>query len=301
MGSSLNPVFRAIQNSIAPKTWTDYSVAWKKWKTFNDGSDFLGSRPTESSILAFLCSLLQDNFSINHISKTMAGVSFFFKLQGLPACNSFFSVRQALKGLRKGGSVQDTRRPITIEVLSRLCLATPWVCTSEYEALLFHAAFVLMFFAALRISEMLPSNKHSFDGLLVSEVLFAVDKVQIFIRKSKTDLVGKGCWLNLLACGDSVICPVLILNKYFSGRPKFGSHFLVHLDSSPLTKFQFSSVLKLCFSHLGLSSFKFSSHSFRIGAATEAARLGLSDSVIMRLGRWESSRFNIYIRPNLSL
>ncbi|KAM9324294.1 uncharacterized protein PAF06_000315 [Gastrophryne carolinensis] len=38
-------------------------------------------------------------------------------------------------------------------------------------------------------------------------------------------------------------------------------------------------------------------HSFRIGAATEAARLGLPVDLVKKLGRWESKRFMSYIRP----
>ncbi|KAM4697900.1 uncharacterized protein WCC33_013515 [Rhinophrynus dorsalis] len=42
----------------------------------------------------------------------------------------------------------------------------------------------------------------------------------------------------------------------------------------------------------------FGGHSFRIGAATEAARLGLGPETIRRIGRWESRRFLSYVRPH---
>lgn len=43
-----------------------------------------------------------------------------------------------------------------------------------------------------------------------------------------------------------------------------------------------------------------SSHSFRIEAATEAARLGLNATMIKKVGRWKSDSYLLYIRPNQS-
>ena len=46
----------------------------------------------------------------------------------------------------------------------------------------------------------------------------------------------------------------------------------------------------------GIDTTNFSGHSFRIGAASTAARAGLNDSFIQTLGRWKSSAFMAYIR-----
>lgn len=94
--------------------------------------------------------------------------------------------------------------------------------------------------------------------------------------------------------------PVVVIS-FLSVRPGGGSgHFLVHLDLSPVTKYQFTYVLKHCMAHLGLDNLKFSSHSFRIGAASDAATQGLPASAIMGLGRWKSDCFKCYVRPNLA-
>ncbi|KAJ1119084.1 hypothetical protein NDU88_007270 [Pleurodeles waltl] len=46
----------------------------------------------------------------------------------------------------------------------------------------------------------------------------------------------------------------------------------------------------------GIDSRHYGTHSFRIGAATEAKRMGNSDTAIMGLGRWKSQCFKRYIR-----
>ncbi|KAM4013529.1 uncharacterized protein ACNLHF_003612 [Anomaloglossus baeobatrachus] len=59
----------------------------------------------------------------------------------------------------------------------------------------------------------------------------------------------------------------------------------VHEDGSPMTRFQSLSVFRKCLRSLGFSPLEFGTHSFRIGAATEAARLGLPDEVIQRAAK----------------
>jgi len=46
----------------------------------------------------------------------------------------------------------------------------------------------------------------------------------------------------------------------------------------------------------GISDKGFSSHSFRIGAATSLAMEGVPESRIMQLGRWKSNAYKGYIR-----
>ncbi|MGL5102545.1 MAG: hypothetical protein ACRC6N_08390, partial [Plesiomonas sp.] len=50
----------------------------------------------------------------------------------------------------------------------------------------------------------------------------------------------------------------------------------------------------------GIPADNFSSHSFRIGAATTAAQKGLSQHQIQTLGRWSSEAFKSYIRSDRS-
>ena len=46
----------------------------------------------------------------------------------------------------------------------------------------------------------------------------------------------------------------------------------------------------------GIDDTKYAGHSFRIGAATSAAAVGVEDSLIKTLGRWESSAYLAYVK-----
>ncbi|XP_077094312.1 uncharacterized protein LOC143746387 [Siphateles boraxobius] len=72
------------------------------------------------------------------------------------------------------------------------------------------------------------------------------------------------------------------------------------LDESkkPVTRFWFQKHLKSVLQQSGIPAKNFSSHSFRIGAATSAAQKGLSQQQIQALGRWSSDAFQSYIRTN---
>lgn len=71
---------------------------------------------------------------------------------------------------------------------------------------------------------------------------------------------------------------------------------LSHADGSFLSRFQFVSVFRSGIKAIGLDESVYAGHSFRIGAAMEAARLGLGDEIIKRIGRWESRRFESNVR-----
>ena len=72
---------------------------------------------------------------------------------------------------------------------------------------------------------------------------------------------------------------------------------------APLTKPQFVAKIRLALQAIGLPYQDFAGHSFRIGAATTAAKAGFEDSMIRTLGHWNSAAFLTYIhtpRENLA-
>ncbi len=63
-----------------------------------------------------------------------------------------------------------------------------------------------------------------------------------------------------------------------------------------LTRQWLVSVVREAIKKAGLDPTKYCGHSFRIGAATAAAKNGLEDSVIKTLGRWHSLAYLEYVQ-----
>ena len=117
--------------------------------------------------------------------------------------------------------------------------------------------------------------------------------VRVSLKRSKTDQFGRGVQVFMGATGDE-LCPVEAIVAYARKRG-------VALGL-PLTKARFVEGVKSTLSRAGVPSEGYSGHSFRIGAATTAARAGIQDSAIQAMGRWASSAFLRYIRtPRESL
>lgn len=150
------------------------------------------------------------------------------------------------------------------------------------------------------MSELVPRTVEDTAGLLLEDLLIGPDFVRILLRRSKTDQLGRGRWVTVDRIDNPLICAVSLLSRFLSIRNSSSGHLFLHLSSLPLTVFQFNSVLKKCLHFLQLGHLRISSHSFRIGAATEAAELGLSSDEIKNLGGWKSDCYLCYVRPNVS-
>ena len=117
----------------------------------------------------------------------------------------------------------------------------------------------------------------------------------VHLQQSKCDQGGKGVDV-YLGRTDTDVCPVQEVINYVTIRgPTPGPFFRLH-SGTPLTKTSFVSRVREALRSLDKDPQIYAGHSFRIGAATAAARTGLEDTVIQSLGRWSSDAFRRYIR-----
>lgn len=172
------------------------------------------------------------------------------------------------------------------------------VCTSPYEAVLFHAAALVAFFGALRISELVAQSKsdQSTWALLAQDVRFAGGQVILTIRGSKTAQRQVRTTLTLSTCGDQQLCPVVALQNYMGTRGWAVGFLFRHQDGTSLTKHQFWAITSRVLTRLDLAGVKFGTHSFTISAASTALVLDYRATSIQYLGHWKSSCYKGYIR-----
>lgn len=107
--------------------------------------------------------------------------------------------------------------------------------------------------------------------------------------------MGMGTHIHLGRTG-STLCPVSAVLVHLAIRPSAPGPLFIFQNGTPLTRGQLVSQLRKALCQAGVNNDNFSGHSFRIGAATTAAHVGLNDSVIQTLGRWWSSVYTAYIR-----
>lgn len=97
---------------------------------------------------------------------------------------------------------------------------------------------------------------------------------------------------------DDRICPVRALYAYPCNFHHKSGPFFTFQSGVPVTHAFVSSNLKSALTFCGFDPSLYKAHSFRIGAATEAVRLGFSETYIQQLGRWYSNAIQRYIRIN---
>ena len=121
---------------------------------------------------------------------------------------------------------------------------------------------------------------------------------QMLVVLLKTDLFSSGIRFYLGRTGN-ILCPVSAVLGYLAIRPPNAGPLFLFEDGTPLSRAHLVTHLREALSQAGIDTDGYSGHSFRIGAASTAARAGFSNSFIQTLGWWKLSAFRAYIRTPL--
>ncbi len=296
-----------LAKGLASSTKKSYESSQRRYLHFCKSHQVNPLPLSEHILCHFAANLAQEGLKHQSIKAYLAGIRNLQITQGLPDPNSVLMPRLhlVLKGIKRHqaestNNCKRTRLPITLLILKQL--QDYWSANVSFsEAVLLWAASCICFFGFFRSGEICIPSRASFNSnihLTPSDI--AVDNksrptmVQIHLKQSKTDQFHEGADIVIGATGQSV-CPVAALLQYLTIRGSDPGPLFCSPGGQPLIRSSFVGSVQSALVKLGYDPTLYAGHSFRIGAATTAASVGVSDAIIMSMGRWNSMAYAVYV------
>lgn len=297
---------RIIHNSVAPSTRKTYDTALASFKLFCNNQNLTSIFPASiETITLYIAHLSLGKKSASTIETYLSAIGFHHKLQGYKDPTNNFTVTKMKEGCKRRKSGKDARLPITSNILRNIIPALQIITANQYEATVFKAVYLTAFTAFMRVSELTVDSKHkSYDPnrtLMLDDLTLLSDSLcEIRLKTTKTNQHGPPIYLQLTAYSvNTDLCPVKAMQQYITCRSTNHGPLFVHFDGSPITRYQFASILQKAISYLSIPEMKrYKNHGFRIGACSSAAMNQVPDVEIKEMGRWsqKSTSYKRYIR-----
>lgn len=264
--------------------------------------------PVSEAVLCYYVACLgQDGLASTSIKTYLSGIRQVQISHGFPEphVGSMPRLQQVMRGVRveqgKDGRTPRTRLPITPGILKRMKLV--WEKEgASWDTTMLWAVSTVAFFSFCRSGELTIPSEGAFDSSahLAYEDITVNNHINpsivaIRLKKSKTDPFREGVRITIGRTNNEV-CPVVALLAYLARRGEGPGPLFRWQDGRALTRDQFVKAVRRTLTKAGLPAEQFAGHSFRIGAATTAATMGLEDSLIQTLGRWKSAAYLLYVK-----
>jgi len=294
-----------MYHGLAISTRRSYSSAQERFINFCYMSARLNSHgspfPTDEWTLCLFVTFLTESLRHASIKVYLSAVRSLHIDHGFPDplknCLQLQCVLSWVKRLQ-GAKSYNQRLLITADILN---LVLSSLDLSSYNDSMFWAACTLAYFGFLRSAEFTVPCLSSFNHtthITVADI--AVDSLtnpsclQVTIKASKTDPFRQGCSI-YIGKGNRPLCAVQAMVSYLSLRGDRPGPLFLLSNGQPLTRDLATQRLRSIIQAAGMRG-NYSSHSFRIGAATMAAQAGIPDHLIQILGRWKSDCYKRYIQ-----
>ncbi len=262
---------------------------------------------SEEGLCRFVARLGKDGLKHKTIKSYLSRIRHLHIEEGLsdPFVQPLDRLHYTLRGVKRlegeRGDVKRERLPVTPELLRQIKRIWDAKPPGRDEVMLW-AACCLAFFGFLRAGELtVPSDASFDDSAHLTREDLAVDEpgeptvLRVKIKASKTDPFRKGIFL-FIGKNGSDLCPVTAMANYLLVRGKEQGPLFLFVDGRYLTRQKFVAAVRDALGKAGVECSRYSSHSFRIGAATTASARGMEDSIIKTLGRWKSLAYLEYVK-----
>ena len=296
-----------LEEGLAPSTRKVYQAGLNRYKSFSASFNLAPFPVSIEKVTLFVAFLGSQGLSVSTIESYLSALRHFRILLD-PSVNnpSFHSPHMAvlLRGIKRhqAQGPRLIRLPITASLMRRIKSILGQQSHTYFHRLLW-AACCTGYFGFLRCSEFLVPDGTLFDpSTHLSLADLSLDtssecwSISLLIKVSKTDQLRKGTTI-ILGSTNADLCPVAALLDFLAVRGSSPGPLFQLENGNPLRRKEFASQVQQALSSSGLDGLCFNSHSFRIGAATTASAAGLPETTIKLMGRWQSSAFQAYIRP----
>ena len=292
---------KLLSAALSPSTRQTYKRSWSLLMEFCQSSQTPFIFPCSSICISnFIAHLHLQNLSPATITSHISAISYVHKICNVQDPTHHFIVRKILKGSQNLSRSVDCRMPITKPILAKLLLALPHIANDKNNLFLLRAIFLLAFHGFFRLGELATRNKDQISRVVQREDVKFIEGqgVQISLKHFKNMQNNQPVTISLSPSTSTEICPVRALNEFTQRFKHTSGPLFSFLSGAPVSHSYVVSNLKSALQFCGLDTKLYKGHSFRIGAATEAAKLGLSENHIQQLGRWHSNAVKHYIRIN---
>lgn len=169
------------------------------------------------------------------------------------------------------------------------------------------AAFLLLYYGALRQSELTSRTIRSWDASVHptrGDFNLYEDRCTLFVKFGKNlQKIGQYRNIDLSAASQTIICPVEAMRVVLLDTPTVSTSdplFMFPTTRKPVPTTFLARVLKDHLIQMGLRSLtdSISLHSLRKAAATDAFAAGCPELTIKQYGGWSSSAYTTYIQSN---
>ena len=254
------------------------------------------------TILAFLEFLVQNGSRAHTLNSYLSVFNHYFKLFDIDTAHvSHRKVQLFIKSVSMNSAyVPKYKAIITIPTLLTLVQA----CDNIAFGQVYKAAFLLAFFAFLRLSNIAPVTPKSFDPtrhFLRCDVIFGPPGAHVILKWAKAmQSSSKHQVIQIPLIRNSPLCPVSALKVLLQSTPapKSAPLFLLPRPSglSVLTSPMLSSSLSNLLSSLGLNPAHYGFHSFRRSGVSWAADHNVPLQNLKAHGGWSSSAINCHLK-----
>lgn len=283
-----------VAHGFAPNSRSSYSSGFKKYLKFCGlyRLDPLGV--SEINLLRFVAYLADCNLVVRTIRVYLSSIKSWFLTNGYPSPELFTPrVKLALRSVERDNPPPLQVAPLTLSILKGVFR----FLFPSYDNIMLITAMSVAYYGCLRSAEYCHDSALA-QGLSRSSVLLMDTSLTLSVPTSKTLLKGFNV---VMGCSGVRFCAVCLMRLYLAGlTPSPSTPLFAYADGSLLTYNRLSLFIKSLVVRMGLDPNKFSPHSLRAGAATDAATNGASSHVIQALGRWRSQAYLAYLRPGHS-